>query len=72
MDDNLFPPAIEPQKQRRGFALLSASRLREISSKGARAAHAKGTAHKWNSEEAKEAAAKSHMPEAKKKRYFYD
>ncbi len=37
----------------RGFASLSPERRFEISSKGGKAAHAKGTAHQFTSEEAK-------------------
>ncbi|MBP6965597.1 MAG: general stress protein [Armatimonadetes bacterium] len=43
---------------RRGFASMSTSKQREIASKGGRAAHTKGTAHEWTSEEAREAGRK--------------
>jgi hypothetical protein len=39
----------------RGFASMSPEKRREVSSKGGKAAHAKGTSHKWTPEEAKEA-----------------
>lgn len=39
----------------RGFAGMSPEKKREIASKGGRAAHALGVAHKWSSEEAKRA-----------------
>ncbi len=42
----------------RGFASMDASRQREIASMGGRAAHAKGTAHEFTSEEAREAGRK--------------
>lgn len=42
-------------KERRGFASMSTQRQREIAALGGRAAHAKGTAHQWTSEEAREA-----------------
>jgi general stress protein YciG len=42
----------------RGFASMDRKRQREIASKGGRAAHAKGTAHEWTSEEAREAGRK--------------
>lgn len=42
----------------RGFASMSAEKKREIASKGGRAAHALGTAHKWTSEEAQAAGRK--------------
>lgn len=43
------------EKNRRGFASMDPARQREIASKGGRAAHAKGTAHEWTSDEAKAA-----------------
>lgn len=42
-------------KSRRGFASMDPGRRRQIASKGGRAAHAKGTAHEFTSEEAREA-----------------
>ncbi len=39
----------------RGFASMSKDKQRMIASKGGRAAHAKGTAHKWDSAQAREA-----------------
>lgn len=42
----------------RGFASMSVEKKREIASKGGRAAHAMGTAHKWTSEEAQAAGRK--------------
>ena len=42
----------------RGFASMNPQKQREIASKGGRAAHAKGTAHKWTSEEARAAGRK--------------
>ena len=43
---------------RRGFGGMSVEKQREIASKGGKAAHAKGTAHEWNSESAREAGRK--------------
>lgn len=37
---------------------MTPEKRREISSKGGKAAHEKGTAHQWNKEEAKQAGAK--------------
>jgi general stress protein YciG len=48
----------ERRKERRGFASMSAEKQREIASKGGRAAHLKGTAHEWTSEEARRAGRK--------------
>jgi general stress protein YciG len=45
-------------KERRGFASMSAEKQREIASKGGRAAHVKGTAHEWTSDEARHAGRK--------------
>lgn len=42
----------------RGFASMDKNKQRMIASKGGRAAHKKGTAHKWNSEEARKAGQK--------------
>ena len=43
---------------KRGFARMDAGKQREIASKGGRAAHEKGTAHRFTSEEAREAGRK--------------
>ncbi|MEW6323273.1 MAG: KGG domain-containing protein [Acidobacteriota bacterium] len=52
----------EPRrKERRGFASMSPEKQREIASKGGRAAHAKGTAHEWSSDEARSAGRKGGM-----------
>lgn len=45
-------------KEDRGFASMDRNKQREIASKGGRAAHQKGTAHEWTSEEAREAGRK--------------
>lgn len=45
-------------KSKRGFASMDRERQREIASKGGRAAHAKGTAHEWSSNEARQAGRK--------------
>lgn len=47
-----------PKKARRGFAAMSAEKQREIASLGGKSAHAKGTAHEFNSEEARIAGSK--------------
>jgi general stress protein YciG len=46
------------RKERRGFASMTPEKQREIASKGGRAAHEKGTAHEWTSEEARTAGRK--------------
>nr|WP_315402338.1 KGG domain-containing protein [uncultured Duganella sp.] len=44
----------------RGFASMDPEQQREIASEGGRAAHAKGTAHEFTSEEARRAGSMSH------------
>lgn len=46
------------KKARRGFAAMSPEKQREIAALGGKAAHAKGTAHEFTSDEAKEAGRK--------------
>jgi uncharacterized protein len=48
-------------KEDRGFASMDRTKQREIASKGGKAAHQKGTAHEWTSEEAREAGRKGGM-----------
>jgi general stress protein YciG len=45
-------------KEDRGFASMDSARQREIASQGGKAAHLKGTAHEWTTEEAREAGRK--------------
>ena len=45
-------------KSRRGFASMDEETRREIASKGGKAAHKKGTAHEFTSEEARKAGKK--------------
>ena len=51
----------------RGFASMSKERQLELSSKGGRAVHQKGTAHEWTPEEAREAARKAALARAHKR-----
>jgi general stress protein YciG len=48
-------------KEDRGFASMDRAKQRDIASKGGKAAHQKGTAHEWTSEEAREAGRKGGM-----------
>lgn len=41
------------KKSKRGFASMSPEKRRAIASLGGKAAHKRGTAHEWNSEEAR-------------------
>ncbi|HEY9792006.1 MAG TPA: KGG domain-containing protein [Candidatus Obscuribacterales bacterium] len=50
----------------RGFASMDAAKQREIASKGGKAAHAKGTAHEFTSEEAREAGRKGGQARGKR------
>lgn len=45
-------------KSKRGFASMDPDEQARIAAKGGRAAHRKGTAHEWTSEEAKMAGRK--------------
>jgi general stress protein YciG len=47
--------------RRRGFAAMDRDRVKAIASKGGRAAHAAGTAHQFNSDEARVAGKKGGM-----------
>jgi uncharacterized protein len=49
------------RKSARGFASMDARKQKEIASKGGRAAHAKGTAHEFDSSEARAAGRKGGM-----------
>ncbi|SEN34662.1 Stress-induced acidophilic repeat motif-containing protein [Duganella sp. CF517] len=52
----------EPRK--RGFASMDPEQQRQIAAEGGRAAHEKGTAHEFTSEEARRAGAMSHKNDA--------
>jgi general stress protein YciG len=51
-------PATGSRRSNRGFASMDRSKQKEIASKGGKAAHAKGTAHEFDSGEAREAGRK--------------
>lgn len=48
----------QDHKDQRGFASMDEKKQREIAAEGGRAAHEKGTAHEFTSEEAREAGSK--------------
>ncbi len=54
-------------KEDRGFASMDRNKQRESASKGGKAAHQKGTAHEWTSEEAREAGRKGGMASHRRK-----
>ena len=53
--DNKINENNRPSNSMRGFAAMSVEMRREIASKGGKAAHEKGTAHEFTSEEARQA-----------------
>ena len=55
-------------KEDRGFASMDRSKQREIASKGGKAAHQKGTAHEWTSEEARNAGRKGGIASHRRRR----
>ncbi|MBS2011321.1 MAG: hypothetical protein JST00_00300 [Deltaproteobacteria bacterium] len=54
-------PTEERPRRRRGFAAMDRERVREIASKGGKAAHSAGTAHQFSSDEARVAGRKGGM-----------
>jgi len=54
-------PIEERRPRRRGFAAMDRDRVKEIASKGGKAAHAAGTAHQFSSDEARNAGRKGGM-----------
>ena len=52
----------------RGFASMDREKQREIARKGGRAAHEKGTAHEWTSEEARNAGRKGGLMSHQRRR----
>jgi general stress protein YciG len=55
-------------KEDRGFASMDRTKQREIARKGGKAAHLKGTAHEWSSEEARLAGRKGGMASHKRRK----
>jgi len=55
-------------KEDRGFASMDRTRQKEIASKGGKAAHQKGTAHEWTSEEARDAGRKGGLASHRRRR----
>jgi uncharacterized protein len=55
-------------KEDRGFASMDRMKQREIASKGGKAAHQKGTAHEWTSEEARDAGRKGGIASHRRRR----
>jgi general stress protein YciG len=59
---------VDVAKEDRGFASMDRMRQREIASKGGKAAHQKGTAHEWTSEEARDAGRKGGLASHRQRR----
>jgi hypothetical protein len=55
-------------KEDRGFASMDRVKQREIASKGGKAAHQKGSAHEWTSEEARDAGRKGGIASHQRRR----
>lgn len=53
--------AKQPQPRATGFALMDAERRKAIASAGGKAAHARGTAHRFDSQSASEAGRRAHQ-----------
>jgi general stress protein YciG len=51
----------KPQGKATGFALMNAERRKAIASAGGKAAHARGTAHRFDSQSASEAGRRAHQ-----------
>jgi uncharacterized protein len=58
------------ETSRRGFASMDPARKREIASKGGRAAHQKGTAHEFTTDEAREAGRKGGLTVSRNKEHM--
>lgn len=61
VEETAQPAAEAAPPRRRGFAAMDRSRVKEIASKGGRAAHAAGTAHQFSADEARNAGRKGGM-----------
>jgi general stress protein YciG len=66
-NDNGIPITPPPTRKPRGFAAMDRALVSAISRKGGVAAHVKGTAHTWTTEEAKAAGSKGGKAIHKKK-----
>jgi len=59
--------ATKSNTKKRGFASMNEEKRKEIASRGGKASHAKGTAHEFTPEEAKEAGRKGGLKSRPKK-----
>jgi uncharacterized protein len=60
---SLFPSVV-PAKQKRGFAVMDPTQVRELARRGGVAAHREGKAHQFTSDEARAAGRKGGMASA--------
>ena len=76
-EDRRHPERTDPErigredtvaKEDRGFASMDRARQRDIASKGGKAAHQKGTAHEWTSDEARDAGRKGGIASHRRRR----
>jgi general stress protein YciG len=58
------PPAVVSEKQKRGFAVMDRTQVREFARRGGVAAHREGKAHQFTSDEARAAGRKGGMASA--------
>jgi len=68
LDGKIEHKGVDVAKEDRGFASMDRARQREIASKGGKAAHQKGTAHEWTSEEARDAGRKGGLASHRRRR----
>lgn len=61
-------PSAEPPRRRRGFAAMDPKLVSELASRGGKAAQRAGTAHRFNSEEARVAGRKGGQATGAKRR----
>ena len=59
-------------KADRGFASMDHAKRREIASKGGKAAHEKGTAHQWTSDEARDAGRRGGLASHRRRQESHD
>lgn len=57
-DDEQEPETVKVPPRKRGFAAMTPEKRRELSSRGGKASHATGKAHRFTTEEAKAAGRK--------------
>src|SRR6266511_1328147 len=69
-DESMSTTGRDMVKRIKGFAAMSPERQREIASKGGKAAHEKGKAHEFTTEQAREAGRKGGLSVSKKREHM--